>query len=146
MGASLRQTADAMMLGFGHPHPYPLAMTNPDINLTEWIGYVAATLTTCSFVPQAILILRTRNVVGISVGMYWAFTTGVALWLLYGWQLQAWPIIIANAITVVLAATILITKIVVERNLKQARLERHARRQPLDAVQDEGSAPAVKEL
>lgn len=113
---------------------FPLnVMTNPDINLTEWIGYVAATLTTCSFVPQAILILRTRNVVGISVGMYWAFTTGVALWLLYGWQLKAWPIIIANAITVVLAATILITKIVVERNLKRARLERHARRQPLDA-------------
>lgn len=116
---------------------FPLnVMTNPDINLTEWIGYVAATLTTCSFVPQAILILRTRNVVGISVGMYWAFTTGVALWLLYGWQLKAWPIIIANAITVVLAATILITKIVVERNLKRARLERHARRQPLNAGSD----------
>ena len=53
-----------MMHGCAHLYPSPLAMTNPDINLTEWIGYVAATLTTCSFVPQAILILRTRNVVG----------------------------------------------------------------------------------
>lgn len=113
------------------------SMTHPDLNITEWIGYVAATLTTCSFVPQALLILRTRNVVGISVGMYWAFTTGVALWLLYGWQLKAWPIIIANAITLVLASTILITKIVVERKLKRERLERHARRQPLPAVGQE---------
>ena len=48
--------------------------------LFEWIGYAAAVLTTCSFVPQAVLTLRTRDVSGISSGMYASFTLGVALW------------------------------------------------------------------
>jgi MtN3 and saliva related transmembrane protein len=102
-------------------------MTVHDINLTEWVGYVAATLTTSSFVPQA-LILRTRNVIGISVGMYWTFTLGIALWLVYGWQMRAWPLIIANSITFVLAATILITKLTVDRNARRAQRQREARR------------------
>ncbi|MFZ9335657.1 MAG: SemiSWEET family sugar transporter, partial [Burkholderiaceae bacterium] len=48
---------------------------------TELIGYIAAFLTTSSFVPQAWLTFRTRDVSGISLGMYSAFTTGIALWL-----------------------------------------------------------------
>lgn len=82
---------------------------------SDWIGYVAATLTTLSFVPQAVLTLRTREVHGISVGMYAIFTAGVALWIAYGWVLGQWPIIVANAVTFVLAATILATKLVVDR-------------------------------
>ena len=75
--------------------------------LTEWIGFAAASLTTASFVPQAWLTFRTRDVRGISLGMYSVFTLGVALWLAYGVVLQAWPIVIANAITLVLASAIL---------------------------------------
>ena len=71
------------------------------------VGTVAATLTTISFVPQVWLTLRTRNVASISLGMYSVFTLGVALWLLYGITLGAWPVIIANLVTLVLAATIL---------------------------------------
>jgi MtN3 and saliva related transmembrane protein len=89
------------------------------MNLQDGLGYIAATLTTASFVPQAVLTLRTRNVAGISLGMYGAFTLGVALWLLYGIAIGEWPIIIANAFTVALAATILVTKIVVERGQKR---------------------------
>jgi MtN3 and saliva related transmembrane protein len=75
--------------------------------LSDLIGYVAATLTTCSFLPQALHTFRTRDVSGISLGMYSVFTSGVALWLAYGVVLQAWPIVIANAITLVLASAIL---------------------------------------
>lgn len=74
---------------------------------TELVGYLAATLTTCSFVPQAWLTFRTRDVRGISLGMYSAFTLGVALWLLYGVLMAAWPIVIANAITLALASVVL---------------------------------------
>jgi MtN3 and saliva related transmembrane protein len=77
----------------------------------ELVGYVAAFLTTCSFVPQAWLTFRTRDVRGISLGMYGVFTVGVALWLLYGLMLAAWPIVIANAITLTLAGGILLMKI-----------------------------------
>ena len=68
--------------------------------LNELIGLVAALLTTLSFLPQALLTLRTRDVSGISLSMYSAFTLGVGLWLVYGVMLGAWPVIIANALIV----------------------------------------------
>ena len=71
---------------------------------TELIGYAAAGLTTCSFVPQAWLTFRTRDVSGISLGMYSVFTLGVALWLAYGLLLEAWPVVAANAVTLALAS------------------------------------------
>jgi len=77
------------------------------MNVTEWIGYAAATLTTASFVPQAWLTFKTRDVSGISLGMYSAFTLGIALWLVYGLLIEAWPVVIANVITLALAASIL---------------------------------------
>lgn len=77
------------------------------MNITEWIGYAAATLTTASFVPQAWLTFKTRDVSGISLGMYSAFTLGIALWLAYGLMIEAWPVVIANVITLGLAASIL---------------------------------------
>ena len=77
------------------------------MTLTEALGYGAATITTASFVPQAWLIWKTRRAQGLSVGMYAMFVVGVALWLGYGLMLNAWPVIIANAITLVLALFIL---------------------------------------
>lgn len=79
--------------------------------LSDWIGTVAACLTTASFVPQAWHTFRTRDVSGISLGMYSLFTVGVALWLVYGILLMAWPIIIANTITTSLALMILVMKL-----------------------------------
>ncbi|WP_430300394.1 SemiSWEET transporter [Ramlibacter paludis] len=73
----------------------------------ELIGYLAAALTTCSFLPQAWLTFRTRDVRGVSLGMYSVFTLGVALWLAYGVMLGAWPIVLANSVTLALAGTIL---------------------------------------
>ena len=80
--------------------------------MPELIGYCAAALTTCSFVPQAWLTFRTRDVSGISLGMYGVFTLGVALWLLYGLLMGAWPIVLANAITLALALSILCMKLI----------------------------------
>lgn len=79
--------------------------------LAEWIGFAAATLTTLSFVPQAWLTFRTKDVSGISLGMYSVFTAGVALWLVYGLFLQAWPVVAANAVTLALASGILLMKL-----------------------------------
>ena len=77
------------------------------MTFTDSLGYLAATLTTASFVPQAWLTFRSRDVSGISLGMYSVFTVGIALWLGYGVVLRAWPIVIANAVTLLLAAAIL---------------------------------------
>jgi MtN3 and saliva related transmembrane protein len=92
------------------------------MNPQDLLGYAAAALTTGSFLPQALLTLRTRDVSGISLAMYGCFTAGVALWLGYGLMLGEWPIVVANFVTLALAATILVTKIVVDR--QQARQKR----------------------
>ncbi len=81
---------------------------------TDTLGYIAATLTTASFVPQAWLTFRSRDVSGISLGMYSQFTLGIALWLGYGLMLGAWPIVVANTITLVLAAGILAMKLALQ--------------------------------
>lgn len=81
------------------------------MNASDLIGFFAATLTTASFVPQAWLTFKTKDVSGISLGMYSVFTVGVALWLVYGLFLQAWPVVIANAVTLALAGGILAMKL-----------------------------------
>jgi len=79
--------------------------------LVEWIGAAAAVLTTASFVPQVWLTFRTRDVSGISLGMYSCFTTGVALWLVYGLSIGSTPVTVANVITLTLATLMLVMKI-----------------------------------
>lgn len=81
------------------------------MNLTDLIGTLAAILTTISFLPQALHTFRTKDVRGISLGMYSAFTLGVAMWLVYGLLLGAWPVVIANVITLALASAILVMKL-----------------------------------
>ena len=90
----------------------------------DWVGFAAATLTTASFLPQALLTLRTRDVSGLSLGMYSAFPVGVALWLVFGLYLGSWPIIVSNVVTLGLAIVILATKISVEREQRRAAARR----------------------
>ena len=81
------------------------------MTMIDAIGYVAATLTTASFVPQAWHTFQTKDVQGISLALYSAFTLGVTLWLVYGVLLSAWPIVVANVITLTLAVAILAMKL-----------------------------------
>ncbi len=74
---------------------------------TTLIGLLAATCTTAAFVPQVIAILRTGNVDGISVMMYSIFTVGIALWLSYGILVNDLPMLLANAISLLLAISVL---------------------------------------
>ena len=77
----------------------------------EWVGFVAAVLTTFSFIPQAIRTIRTKETHGISLGMYVMFTVGIVFWLAYGLVLMSWPMILSNIVTLALSATILGLKI-----------------------------------
>lgn len=79
--------------------------------LAEIIGGLAAFLTTASFLPQAIKVLRSRETEAISLAMYSMFTMGVTLWGVYGLMTMQWSIIVANAITIVLASVILVMKV-----------------------------------
>ncbi len=78
------------------------------------VGLTAAACTTASFVPQVIHILRTRQVAGISSIMYSVFCVGVLLWTIYGVAIASTPVILANAITFVLAVMVLALKLIYE--------------------------------
>lgn len=71
------------------------------------LGYVAASLTTLSFIPQAVKTLRSGDTSAISLRMYALFTSGIALWGVYGLFTGDGPLIVANAITLVSAGLIL---------------------------------------
>ncbi len=77
------------------------------LDLDNLVGYAAAVLTTVAFDPKALKSWQTRDLSGVSLPMYSLFTAGVAMWFVYGVMLGSWPIIIANAITIILASVVL---------------------------------------
>ena len=89
------------------------------MTLADAIGYLAAFLTTGSFLPQAVRVWRSRETHAISLAMYVVFSTGVALWLLYGLIAESWPVVAANAVTLVLALGILAMKLHFESGRKR---------------------------
>ncbi len=68
-------------------------------NYIEYIGFVAAFLTTISTLPQLISTIKTKNVQGISLNMFLTLGIGVAVWLMYGILKSDYPLIIANILT-----------------------------------------------
>lgn len=89
-------------------------MTNIEI-----LGYISAFLTTLSFLPQTIQVIKTRDTASLSLAMYSIFTVGVASWLIYGIVKGDGAIIVANTITLLLSATILSMKIYTDFNKKR---------------------------
>jgi MtN3 and saliva related transmembrane protein len=79
--------------------------------MTTAIGLLAALLTTAAFLPQVLHTLATRDTRGISLRMYAIFVAGVLLWLIYGLLTHDWPLILANAVTLLLAGAVLILKL-----------------------------------
>ncbi|MEQ1930152.1 MAG: SemiSWEET transporter [Parvularculaceae bacterium] len=75
------------------------------------VGSVAAVLTTASFLPQAIRVLRTGDTQAISLTMYAMFVVGIALWGVYGVMIGSLPVIGSNVVTFALASLILVQKI-----------------------------------
>jgi len=76
-----------------------------------WIGMAAALLTTAAFAPQAIQAWRSRSTRDVSLAMFLMMVSGIALWLTYGILIGDMPLIVANAVTLVLAGAILVAKI-----------------------------------
>jgi len=74
------------------------------------LGLTAGILTTCSFVPQLTKVWRTKSADDLSYAMFGVFSIGVGLWLAYGVLRRDAPIIVANAVTLILAIGILILK------------------------------------
>ncbi|APJ05158.1 hypothetical protein AXG55_10275 [Silvanigrella aquatica] len=79
--------------------------------MNSYVGYLAAFLTTFSFLPQAIKTIRTKCTEGISAVMYSLFTIGIFFWLVYGILVEDIIIISANFVTFIFAFIILFISI-----------------------------------
>ena len=75
------------------------------------LGFAAATCTTLAYAPQFVKVWKTRSTEDISLGMFLVMVLGILLWLLYGLLSGDAPLIVANAITIVLAGGILWMKL-----------------------------------
>ena len=79
--------------------------------VSEYIGFFAALSTTVAFLPQAIKVYQTKSTKDISLLMFLIFTVGVLSWLIYGFIINDYPVILANAVTLILSLFILFYKI-----------------------------------
>lgn len=79
--------------------------------LAQAIGMGAAVLTTVAFVPQVLKTLRTRSAGDLSLTMLVVFSTGLALWFCYGLMIDSWPVMLANAVTLILNLVLLALKL-----------------------------------
>ena len=87
-----------------------------DLNSSEVFGFAAATLSTIAFLPQVVKTWKTRSAKDVSYALLLTFSTGCLCWVIYGYQVEAKPVMIANAFTLTLNLTILAMKIVFENN------------------------------
>ena len=77
----------------------------------EFFGYFAAILTTAAFLPQLIKTLKSKKADDVSLITLIMFICGVGSWIIYGYKISSFPILIANIITLVLNLSIAISKI-----------------------------------
>ena len=81
------------------------------MDLITILGLVAGLLTTASLIPQAMKIWKSKSAKDVSLKMFAAFSAGVALWLVYGILQKEIPLIVWNAISLLLAGAILTMKL-----------------------------------
>ncbi len=71
------------------------------------VGIVAAVCCTGGLVPQLIRGVRTKSLNDVSPWLLWLLIVGTTLWFLYGFHLRDRIIMGANAVSCVMAFTIL---------------------------------------
>ena len=77
----------------------------------EFIGFIAAFLSTAAFVPQAYKIYKEKTAQGVSLTMYLVMLSGVLAWEVYGLMIGKWPVILANLISASILLFIIYVKI-----------------------------------
>jgi MtN3 and saliva related transmembrane protein len=81
------------------------------MNYLTYIGLIAGFLTSSSFIPQVIKVLRDKETEGLSLSMYVIYLTGLSLWIVYSVLIKDITLLIANAVTFILAFPILVIAI-----------------------------------
>lgn len=85
------------------------------LHSTDTLGLLAGALTTVAFLPQLVKTWRSQSAEDVSIGMFLLFAAGVVLWGIYGWEIHALPVILTNIVTFILAAAILVLKLMFDK-------------------------------
>ena len=85
-----------------------------DFSSSEIFGFAAASLSTIAFLPQVIKTWKTQSAGDVSYTLLLTFSTGCLCWVIYGYQVGAKPVMIANAFTLTLNLAILAMKFTFE--------------------------------
>ncbi len=83
---------------------------------TEVLGFIAAALTTFAFLPQVFKTWQTKKAEDVSFLMLIMFITGVLFWIVYAVQINSFPVLIANIMTLILNIFILSLKLFFRQN------------------------------
>ena len=79
--------------------------------MIRYLGYFAGFLTVVSFLPQVIRTWRSRRTGDLSLGMFSLLVTASTLWIIYGFIINDWPVIITNLGMVILNGSIGVAKV-----------------------------------
>jgi MtN3 and saliva related transmembrane protein len=82
-----------------------------EIDYIAVLGLIAGTLTTASFFPQVLKTIKIKETKDLSLSMYIVLATGIFMWTVYGILIGSVPVILANAVSFILATIILILKV-----------------------------------
>lgn len=74
------------------------------------LGLIAGAVTSMGFIPQLIRGYRTKELDDVSYFMPSILAVGMSLWFLYGFFVQQFPIIVANAFGIGCCIVLLVMK------------------------------------
>ena len=92
------------------------------MSTTSWVdivGYIAATCTTIAYLPQVIMVWRSKDASGVSWGMVLLLCIGLSLWLVFGLAIHRLPVILVNGLTLLLTGTMVVLKLKYDAQRKQ---------------------------
>ena len=81
------------------------------MDFTTILGLIAGTLSTVSLLPQLHKAWKSKSARDVSLGMFLILCAGALLWLVYGFLIQAVPVIATNLAIFVLGAAIVALKL-----------------------------------
>lgn len=76
----------------------------------EIAGHLGAVLSSVTFIPQVWKAWQTKSVKDLSIYMIIIVFCSTIIWLIYGISFSLWPVVIANAVILLLSTMLLFFK------------------------------------
>jgi len=83
--------------------------------LSTFVGFIAGLVTTAANLPQVWKTYRSKSGEGLSFRMLLALAVGLGLWIAYGIMSQSMPLIVTNAIVLLLILSLIGMKLKFDR-------------------------------